>query len=304
MNTLDSLVIDPQLIFTSFSGSLTDNWGFTATYDDLGRLYGGGISFATGYVSTVGAYQVGYNDPGSFVIGNFPDVTISVFEPTGATLLYATYLGGTKSDHPHSLVVNSNGELIVMGTTGSSNFPTQNPIQSSNAGGPTVLVNNYYDMDKPDIFLTRFNQAGSAILSSTYLGGNGTDGVNLGIANNYGDESRGEVVVDDLNNIYLTASTTSTNFPTTNCSTCSIAGGQDAIVMKINPAGTSIIWSNYYGSTSDDAGYNIKQSNGSVYICGGTEGGNLPSTTGAYKRLVWEQQRMVMWLVLMVLPAP
>ena len=282
VNTLDSLVIDPQLIFTSFSGSLTDNWGFTATYDDLGRLYGGGISFATGYVSTVGAYQVGYNDPPGPNIGFIPDVTISVFEPSGATLLYATYLGGTKSDHPHSLVVNSNGELIVMGTTGSSNFPTQNPIQSSSAGGAMVQVNGY-EFDKPDMFLTRFNQAGSSILSSTYLGGNGTDGLNLGMANNYGDASRGEVLVDDLNNIYLTASTTSTNFPTTNCSTCNIAGGQDAIVMKINPAGTSIIWSNYYGSTSDDAGYSIRESNGSVYLCGGTEGGNLPLTTGAYK---------------------
>ncbi len=79
VNTLDSLVIDPQLIFTSFSGSLTDNWGFTATYDDLGRLYGGGISFSTGYVSTVGAYQVGYNDPPGPNIGFIPDVTISVF---------------------------------------------------------------------------------------------------------------------------------------------------------------------------------------------------------------------------------
>ena len=106
--TLDSVVLDPQLIFTSFSGSLTDNWGFTATYDDQGRLYGGGIAFATGYVSTVGAFQTGYNSStGPFQ--NFePDVTISVFEPNGNNLLYASYLGGSKSDHPHSMVVNSN----------------------------------------------------------------------------------------------------------------------------------------------------------------------------------------------------
>ena len=140
-STLDSLVLDPQLVFTSFSGSLTDNWGFTATYDDQGRLYGGGVAFATGYVSTVGAFQTGYNaSTGPFQ--NFePDVTISVFEPSGNNLLYASYLGGAKSDHPHSMVVNSNGELIVMGTTGSANFPTQNPIQNSNAGGSTVNVN-------------------------------------------------------------------------------------------------------------------------------------------------------------------
>jgi hypothetical protein len=280
--TLDSLVIDPQLIFTSFSGSLTDNWGFTATYDEQGRLYGGGVAFATGYVSTIGAYQTGFNSTSGPIQPFAPDITVSVFNPNGNTLLYATYLGGTKSDHPHSMVVNSNGELIIMGTTGSSNFPTLNAIQTSNAGGSTVNVNNY-DFEDSDIFITRFNASGSALLSSTYLGGSGNDGINMGIIRNYGDASRGEVVVDENDNIYITASTTSTNFPSTNCSSCSKAGGQDAVVCKLNSSGTALLWSNYYGSTSDDAGYSIKVKNNDVYICGGTEGGNLPLTTGAYK---------------------
>ena len=153
---------------------------------------------------------------------------MSVFDPNGNTLLYATYLGGTKSDHPHSMVVNSNGELIIMGTTGSTNFPTQNAIQSSNAGGATVNVNGY-EFEDSDLFVTRFNATGSALLSSTYLGGSGNDGINMNINKNYGDASRGEVVVDDNNNIYIAASTTSTNFPTTNCTSCSKAGGQDAV---------------------------------------------------------------------------
>lgn len=280
--TLDSLVIDPQLIFTSFSGSLTDNWGFTATYDEQGRLYGGGVAFATGYVSTVGAFQTGYNGSSGPFQAYLPDVTVSVFDPNGNTLLYASYLGGTKSDHPHSMVVNSNGELIIMGTTGSTNFPTQNAIQSSNAGGATVNVNGY-EFEDSDLFITRFNATGSALLSSTYLGGSGNDGINMNINKNYGDASRGEVVVDDNDNIYITASTTSTNFPTTNCTSCSKAGGQDAVVLKLNPSGTAIQWSNYYGSTADDAGYSVKVRGSNVYMCGGTEGNNLPSTTGAYK---------------------
>jgi len=280
--TLDSLVIDPQLIFTSFSGSLTDNWGFTATYDEQGRLYGGGVAFATGYVSTVGAFQTGYNGSSGPFQAYLPDVTVSVFDPNGNTLLYASYLGGTKSDHPHSMVVNSNGELIIMGTTGSTNFPTQNAIQSSNAGGATVNVNGY-EFEDSDIFITRFNATGSALLSSTYLGGSGNDGINMNINKNYGDASRGEVVVDDNDNIYITASTTSTNFPTTNCTSCSKAGGQDAVILKLNPSGTAIQWSNYYGSTANDAGYSVKVRGSNVYMCGGTEGNNLPSTTGAYK---------------------
>ena len=280
---LDSLVIDPQLIFTSFSGSLTDNWGFSATYDEVGRLYGAGIAFETGYVASTGAFQTTYNDPPGVNIGNYiPDVTITVFEPLGTTMLYATYLGGTASDHPHSMVVNGNGQLIVMGTTGSTNFPILNAIQSNNSGGSTVNINGY-SFNKSDIFITRFNTTGTSILSSTYLGGSGNDGLNVSIIENYGDASRGEVVVDGADNIYVTASTNSTNFPSLNCSSCSKAGGQDAVVFKINPFGNTLLWSNYYGSTSDDAGYSLKVYNGEVFITGGTKGGNLPSRAGGYK---------------------
>ena len=279
---LDSLVIDPALIFTSFSGSLTDNWGFSATYDDLGRLYGAGIAFASGYVSTVGAFQVGYNDPGGIGFSYVPDVTISVFNPNGSTLLYATYLGGDEADHPHSLVVNSQGQLIVMGTTSSPDFPTVNPIQSTNAGGPSAQVNGY-EFEDSDIFVSRFNATGSALLSSTYLGGSGRDGINMSITENYGDNARGEVVVDENDNMYVVASTSSTDFPSTNCDICANAGGQDAVLFKLNAAGTQLQWANYYGSTSNDAGYSIKTHDNNVYICGGTSGNNLPSTTGAYK---------------------
>jgi hypothetical protein len=90
-------------------------------------------------------------------------------------------------------------------------------------------------------------------------------------------------VVDASNNIYVTASTNSSNFPSTNCTRCSNAGGQDAVVLKLNASGTSLLWSNYYGSTSDDAGYSLKYHNGAVFITGGTEGGNLPSTSGGFK---------------------
>ena len=279
---LDSLVIDPQLIFTSFSGSLTDNWGFSATYDEAGRLYGAGVAFATGYVASTGAFQTTYNDPPGINLGFNPDVTITVFEPQGTTMLYATYLGGTAPDHPHSMVVNGNDQLIVMGTTGSSNFPTQNPVQIINAGGNDVTINGY-EFKKSDLFVTRFNTSGTAVLSSTYLGGTGNDGLNTAIIENYGDAARGEVVVDPSNNIYVTASTNSTNFPSTNCTRCSNAGSQDAVVFKLNASGTSLLWSNYFGSTSDDAGYSLKYHNGAVFITGGTKGGNLPSTSGGFK---------------------
>lgn len=280
---LDSLHIDPAIVFASFSGSLTDNWGFTATFDDQERLYGGGVAFGTGYVATIGSYSTTYNAPAPSPGGGFiPDAVISVFEPTGSTLLYATYLGGKDSDHPQSMVVNSLGQLIVMGTTGSDDFPTANAIQNTNGGGPSENVNGY-TFDSPDMFIARFNSTGTSLLSSTYLGGGNTDGINMELIENYGDASRGEVVVDENNNIYVTASTKSNNFPKPNCTSCNYKGNQDAFVMKLNPQGTAISWSNYFGTTGTDAGYSLKVHNGNVYLTGGTTGGSLPQTTGAFK---------------------
>ena len=95
---------------------------------------------------------------------------------------------------------------VTMKVTGSSNFPTQNPIQPANAGGTSVSINGY-EFKKADLFITRFNTNGTALLSSTYIGGTGNDGLNTNIVKNYGDAARGEVVVDGSNNIYVTGAT-------------------------------------------------------------------------------------------------
>ena len=115
-NKHQPLIIDPQLIFSSYSGSSADNWGFTATYDKHGNLYGGGIAFGIGYPTQVGHhYQVDY-------AGGSCDIAISKFDSTGSQLFYSTYLGGNAAECPHSMFVNENNELYVYGTTSSTNF--------------------------------------------------------------------------------------------------------------------------------------------------------------------------------------
>src|SRR5690606_36710752 len=106
----------PILEFSTYTGSTADNFGFTATYDMAGNLYAGGIVFSIGYPTTLGAFQVNYSGQ--------VDVGITKFTPNGSALLYSTYLGGTNTEVPSSLIVNHNNELVVFGTTGSSNFPT------------------------------------------------------------------------------------------------------------------------------------------------------------------------------------
>lgn len=280
-NSNYELVIDPTVVFSTFSGSTTDNWGFTATYDLDGNFYAGGIAFGNGYPTTQGAFQVNFG--GSSGPFNTTDVAISKFNPTGTQLIYSTYLGGNGSEQPHSMVVNSNNELIVYGITGSGNFPvTPNAVQTNFGGGANFQIGNYSYQNGSDIYITRFNATGSALLASTYLGGNGNDGHNAPLVRNYGDYARGEVIVDSVNNIYIASSTNSTNlsFPG---QAFNYSGQQDAILVKFTPNLNQISWGTFYGGTAQDAGYSVKVFNQFVYLCGGTTSTNLPTHNGAFQ---------------------
>jgi gliding motility-associated-like protein len=273
------LVIDPTLEFSTYTGSASDNWGFTATYDTAGNAYGGGIQYgqtvAFGYPTTPGAFQTVFN-------GGLTDATISKFSSDGSSLLYSTFIGGIANDQPHSMIVNSKQELIVMGRTESTNFPIPaNGYQPTHQGGW-------------DMFVVRFNTTGTALLGGTYLGGSGDDGVNIeawtdnaNIYNttkyNYGDDSRGEVIVDLIDDIILTAPTKSANFPVTpNAAQSTYGGNQDGMVAKLSPDLTNLIWSTYFGGSAQDASHTVKlDENGAIFIAGGTASSNLPTTAGA-----------------------
>ena len=151
-NTNYELIIDPEMIFSSYSGSIADNFGYTATYDDFGFLYAGGTAYNIGYPITVGAYQTAYEGG---VVGN--DVVLTKYDTTGSFLIYSTYLGGSGDEVPHSLIVYEN-ELFVLGTTGSSDFPvTATAFDNSFNGGQALAVNgvgiNY--TNGCDIFVSR-----------------------------------------------------------------------------------------------------------------------------------------------------
>ncbi len=273
------LVIDPTLIFSSYTGSTADNWGFTATYDDTGALYAGGIALSAGYPGTTGAFDLSFN-------GGDMDVAISKFNATGSTLDYSTYLGGNNAEAPHSLIVDALGNLYVMGTTGSSNFPiTTGCYDNSFNGGTSVTIDgaNTYT-NGSDIFIAKFNPTGTALLGSTFIGGAGNDGLNSDgtLIHNYSDEMRGEIVLGSTGDVYVCSSTLSINFPTTAGSLATVApGGQNACAFKLSSDLSTLAWSTYIGGSSADAGYAIKpSSNGNVYITGGTLSTNFPVTAG------------------------
>lgn len=274
-----TLYIDPSLTFSTFTGSPVDNWGFTATPDANGNLFGGGIVFGSGYPSTAGAYDASYNSG----TGTFPmDVGITKFNANGTALLYSTYLGGAGNETPHSIVSAPNGELYVYGVTSSTNFPMAGSSFDNTFNGGPYITYDALEFNGTDIYVARLNAAGTALLSSTYIGGTNTDGMNISALNyNYGDHYRGEIVLDASQNVYVVSTTNSSNFPTLNASQTSLSGTQDAVIFKMNGGLSSLSWSTFFGGTGVDSGNSVcVGSNGSIYVAGGTNSTSLVLVAG------------------------
>ncbi len=272
------LVIDPELSFASYSGSNANNFGFTATDDSNGNLYAGSIAYNSGYPTTFGAFQEDYDNGNQNVI----DIAISKFSDDGSQLLFSTYLGGSAQEMPHSIIVNSQEELIVMGNTGSFDFPhTLDAFDNTFNAGPTfnfidVSFGNMLHNFGCDIFVSKFSADGTSMLGSTFVGGTSNDGLNYGnlLNYNYGDVFRGEVIVDDQDNVIVASVTSSFNFPLGDNPAQSIyAGGEtDAVVFALSPNLTDMLWGSFMGGSDDDSAYSVQlDESGNVFIAGGTK---------------------------------
>ena len=280
------LVIDPVLDFSTYSGSTTDNFGYTATYDNFGFLYSGSTSFGAGYPTTLGAYQLNYAN----AIGG-TDVAITKYDTSGTIRIYSTYLGGTKDELPHSMIVNSADELFIFGTTGSSDFPTTNSSYQPNFNGGPGFSPSGIGVSFPDgsdIFVSRLNTNGGNLLASTFLGGSDNDGLNTAakLKFNYADEVRGEIDIDQNNNIYIATCTRSTDFPIVGGFQNINKGGQEGCIVKMDNQLSSIIWSSYLGGNIDDAIYSLAlDKDDNIYVTGGTTSASFPTTPSAHQTL-------------------
>lgn len=266
------LIIDPILVFSTYSGSKGDNFGFTATYDSKSNLYAGGVTDnASGeYPVTAGAFQkVWGGGVGSFPVNLACDISISKYDSSGQNLLYATYLGGEQDEYPHSLVVDHKDQLLVMGTTNSEDFPVTKQAFDT-------LMNGQYD-----IIVAKFTENGSALVGSTYFGGTRNDGLNSGVLRyNYADDFRGDIIVDDANLVYIASTTLSSDLPVKNAFQTSVGGGYDGCLAGFNEDLSQLLWCSYAGAEGSDALYSIKLNSESIYAAGGTTSENLDTTGG------------------------
>lgn len=281
------LVIDPLLIFSTYSGSTADNWGSTATPGENGTLYSAGVThqgLGGSFPATVGAFQT--TNKGVF------DMGIIKYDSAGTRFLYATYLGGINNDSPKSLIVDeASGDLIVLGISGSPDYPTSSSTFDSTFNSGTPIFNRVLNTeDRWDIVITRLSSSGDKLIGSTFLGGSGNDGLNTPkqsggpLVVNYGDEMRGDVITDEAGYVYITSVTTSGDFPVVNGFDSTFNGATDGVVVKLTPELSSIVWSSYIGGSGFDAAYSIKLGiNNNIVLAGGTTSSDFPATAGAYQ---------------------
>ncbi|MEO7658140.1 MAG: SBBP repeat-containing protein, partial [Pyrinomonadaceae bacterium] len=308
-DTTKPLVIDPVLVYSTYLGGSGEDDANSITVDAAGNAYVIGFTDSTNF-SVTGAVQPAYG-------GNPQDVFVSKLNAAGTALVYSTYLGGSGQDNGSDIAVDAAGNAYITGYTGSTNFPMANAMQPTRTGfynafvaklnptGSQLVYSTYFggtvgefgsaiavdssgnayvggvtsspDFPKlnpiqsayggslADAFVAKFNPAGSQIVYSTYLGGNGNDGV-TGIA------------IDPTGNAHVTGVTFSSNFPTANPLQANFRGGAfDAFVTKINPSGTSLIYSTYLGGTDEDRGFRVAlDGGGNAYVAGMTLSQNFP----------------------------
>jgi hypothetical protein len=238
------LTANGALSYSTFLGGNAGDFGQGIAVDFAGNAYIAGWTISTDF-PTLNAFQGSHtNDAGGY------DAFVTKLTASGG-LSYSTYLGGNGYDQAYGIVVDPTGNAYVVGnTSGSTDFPTLNAVQSESGG-------SY------DAFVSKLSPAG-ALSYSTYLGG---DSIDIGQS----------VAVDPDGNAYVTGITFSTNFPTLNAIQASSGGNDDAFVTKLTTSG-GLVNSTYLGGDQSDQAYGVAVDlAGNIYLTGLTASTNFPT---------------------------
>jgi gliding motility-associated-like protein len=298
------LIIDPVLVFATYSGSPSDNFGMTATYGYDGTAYSGGIVFGNSYPTPAPAWNTSTTITNIMPSANDPagtygvtDVFISKYSSDGVQMLWTCFLGGGDdtqgTETVHSLICDSMNNVYLYGATSSSDFPFQNGYSGTHSGGvlPLNFTSNgvHHLTNGTDIFVSKLSSNGLNLLGSTYVGGSNNDGISYNantamfdsLTTNYGDQFRGEIMLDANNNVIVASCTRSIDFPIVNAFQPTNAGKQDGVIFKLSTDLSTLIWSTYYGGSNNDACYSVKVDGvGNVVFAGGTASNDLSGMTG------------------------
>jgi hypothetical protein len=239
-DTTAPLIIDPVISYATYLGGSGTGTVTAIARDDLGNLYATGWTESLDFPISGALQSASRGGVDSFVVK---------FDPTGQTLLYATYLGGQSEDKAAAIAVDGLGQAYVAGATGSSNYPLWLATRSTFAGGR-------------EAFVTKLNTAGSRLIYSTFLGGSASDAAT-------------SVAVDSAGATYVAGDTGSANFGTLAAIQTTFGGRTDAFVVKLDPTGTRLS-STFLGGSQDEHAGAIAYYSNAVYVTGGTLSTNFP----------------------------
>jgi Ca2+-binding RTX toxin-like protein len=246
---------------TYVGGTAADGAEAIAVDRASGVAYIAGGTASAGFPTTPGALQTTRSADAANTLDGF----VARVNAAGSALEYSTFLGGAGRDQAAGVAIDPAGSAYVTGATASSDFPLQAPLQGTRGGIST----------DDDFFITKLNAAGSAAVYSTYFGGAAPD------------QGSG-IDVDSTGAAYVSGTTEgSGNFPLTNPIGRG-AGNQEAVLVKLNPAGSSAVYSTVLGGSDGDLGNAVAVGPGGAYLAGQANAyaappGNFPTTPGAFQ---------------------
>ena len=307
--------LDPTgaVVYSTYLGGSGDEAGSAIAVDALGNAYVTGTTTSNDF-PTVGPFQP--------TLRGGRDAFVAKLDPNGATLVYSTYLGGEADDFGFGIALDGAGNAYVTGSTASLSFPNNSVVTCvGSRRGPTdafvakvnvtgssvgycAFVGGSGDDSAAGIAADAAGNvwiAGSTTSTETVVGGpqtrpgGGTDAfvamldttgtlVYQTYLGGDGEDHATAIAVDNLGSAYVTGSTTSTNFPTQAPFQGRLAGGSDAFVTKLTPAGNAFVFSTYLGGVGADVGNGIAVNpvDGTITVVGSTGSGDFP-TRGAFQ---------------------
>jgi hypothetical protein len=259
-----------EVLYTTFLGGGDMDRGEGIAVDATGAAFVTGATHSSDF-PTLNAFQPD--------LGGDSDAFVAKLHPTGSSLAYSTFLGGSGFDAARGAALDAQGNVVTMGQTLSEDFPMMNARQPWHFGGV-------------EAFVTKVDATGSGLVFSTFHGGSGNDlpffhqGVT--ICGTPVDAPGWGVAIDAFGFIHVAGTTESTDFPLANALQTEHKGGlRDAFVSKFYPDGRALIYSTYIGGTGGDSARGLAvDPYGNAYLAGGTKSNDFPITPSAFSNTI------------------
>lgn len=260
------LVIDPYLEFATLIGGEDSDEGRDVVVDAAGNIFVTGTTISPDFPGA-GAPQSGYAGPTA--PSNLGDAFIFKLAPDGSTVIFMTYLGGSDEDVGDAIALDPQGNIVVAGSTESTDFPTSSALQSTQGGqdcssGPCN-----------DLFIAKVAASGSSLVFSTYLGGARDE--NQALIDFGTRQHTMGLDVDGAGRIYVTGTSDSNDFPVVGGFQPTRAGLADLVLVTLAPNGGQLLYSTYLGgSGAEYSGDVTVDESGRAWVVGGTLSSDFP----------------------------